>query len=204
MSKNLNNVKVSISPGNTKMGAVPSVSLPPVVTCASGCLCAKKCYAAKLCRLRASVRNAYQRNLEILTHNPAAYWLQVETTIAISRFFRFHVAGDIVNADYLQHMNSLAKKYPYCEILCFTKKYDLVNDFYSTHEKPENLHLILSAWPGMELKNPLRLPVAHVIFKGTEPLPEWKICGGNCCECACRGVGCWQLKTGEDIAFYEH
>lgn len=204
MNAKLNNVKVSISPGNTKMGAVPSVSLPPIVTCAAGCTCAKKCYAAKLCRLRASVRNAYQRNLDILTHDPTAYWLQVETAIATSRYFRFHVSGDIVNTEYLQRMNSLAKKYPSCEILCFTKKYDLVNDFIPANGIPENFHLILSEWPGMELKNPWGLPVAHVIFKGTEPHPNWKICGGNCTECACQGVGCWQLKNGEHIAFYEH
>ena len=42
--------KISISPGNQKMGFIPSVSLPPVVTCAHGCTCAKKCYAAKLCQ----------------------------------------------------------------------------------------------------------------------------------------------------------
>ena len=43
-------MKVSISKGNSKMGAIPSVSLPPITTCAAGCTCAKKCYAAKLCR----------------------------------------------------------------------------------------------------------------------------------------------------------
>jgi hypothetical protein len=207
MNEKMNIVKdtrVSISAGNTKMGHVPSVSLPPIVTCAAGCTCAKKCYAVKLCRIRASVRNAYQRNLDILTSDPAAYWLQVESAVATSRYFRFHVSGDIVDMTYLRHMNWIASKYPHCEILCFTKKYDLVNEFYSTHGKPENLHLIMSEWPGMEMKNPMRFPVAHVIFKGQEPDANWKICGGNCTECACRGVGCWQLKAGEHIAFYEH
>ena len=145
MSKKLNNVKVSISPGNTKMGAVPSVSLPPVVTCAAGCTCAKKCYAAKLCRLRANVRNAYQRNLDILTHDPAAYWLQVETAIATSRYFRFHVSGDIVDDAYFMHMVEIARTNPHCEILCFTKKYDIVNSHISIIGKlPQNLHIVFS------------------------------------------------------------
>lgn len=33
---------------------------------------------------------------------------------------------------------------------------------------------------------------------------NWKICGGNCTECASCGIGCWELKPGETIAFYQH
>lgn len=51
---------------------------------------------------------------------------------------------------------------------------------------------------------PHGVPTAAVIFKGEEPRDGWKVCGGNCTECACRGVGCWELKPGETIAFYEH
>lgn len=206
MSKKLNNVKaISISAGNTKMGAVPSVSLPPIVTCAAGCTCAKKCYAAKLCRIRASVRNAYQRNLDILTADPASYWRQVETAVSMSRYFRFHVSGDIVNADYLAHMVDIAARNPFCQVLAFTKQYTIVNNWIRENGAlPENLKLIFSAWPGMNMENPHALPIANVIFKGQEPAAHWKICGGNCTECACQGVGCWQLKTGEHIAFYEH
>ena len=161
--------KISISPGNQKMGYIPSVSLPPVITCANGCKCAQKCYAAKLCRIRKSVREAYQRNLGILTSDPSAYWLQVKAAAMVTKYFRFHVSGDI-----------------------------------GIDNIPENLKIIFSAWPGMPMENPHNFPVANVIFKGQQPEENWKICGGNCAECACRGVGCWELKKGENIAFYEH
>ena len=81
-------MSVSISKGNIKMGAIPSVSLPAIKTCRS-CGCASKCYAAKLERLRPSVRRAYQNNLEILMEDPDTYWREVEAAIMLSRFFSF-------------------------------------------------------------------------------------------------------------------
>lgn len=197
--------KISISPGNIKMGAIPSVSLPPIVTCAPGCACAGKCYAARLCKLRKTVAAAYNRNLSILEDDPAAYWLQVKAAAMVTKYFRFHVAGDIVDADYLHNMCDVAKYTATTQILAFTKKYDLVNEYITQGGTiPENLRLIFSEWPGMAMDNPHNFPVAHVIFKGQTPADGWKICGGNCADCACQGVGCWELKNGEHIAFYEH
>lgn len=197
---------VSISAGNVKMGAIPSVSLPPVITCPSGCPCAKKCYAAKLCRLRPSVREAYARNLEILTRDPDAYWLQVRAAASMARFFRFHVSGDIPSYEYFVDMMRTAAQLPGTQFLVFTKRYDIVNACLSMGgEIPDNLHVIFSEWgDGWNVPNPHNLPTAAVIFKGEEPRDGWKACGGNCAECACRGVGCWELKPGETIAFYEH
>lgn len=198
-------MKVSISTGNRKMGQIPSVSLPPIVTCPTGCPCAKKCYAAKLCRLRPTVREAYARNLEILRADPAAYWLQVKAAASMTRYFRFHVSGDIPNYEYLCNMVQVARDLPGTQFLVFTKRYDIVNAYISDNWLPDNLHLIFSEWgEGWTVSNPHNLPTAAVIFKGTEPHDNWKVCGGNCAECACRGVGCWELKPGETIAFYEH
>ena len=199
------NNKISISPGNSKMGFIPSISLPPVVTCAKGCTCAKKCYAAKLCRIYPSVRNAYQRNLDILNSNDLDYWYQVDKAVKMTKYFRFHVSGDIVDSHYFNWMTVIAEQNPGTTILAFTKQYKIVNDYLDiTGHLPENLKIIFSEWPGMPIENPHNLPVAHVIFRGLDPSDDWKICGGNCSECACRGVGCWELKNGEHIAFYEH
>ena len=190
------------------MGAIPSVSLPPIITCPKNAPCAKKCYAQKLCRLYPTVRTAYNNNLEILKADPNEYWTQVEQAVKMSRYFRFHVSGDIPSADYFKRMIELADQNPHCEMLAFTKQYDIVNHCMSKHLiipiLPPNLHIIFSEWGNAPIPNPHNLPTAAVIFKGTEPLDNWKICGGNCAECACRGVGCWELKKGETIAFYEH
>lgn len=200
-----NKMKVSISKGNSKMGAIPSVSLPPITTCAAGCTCAKKCYAAKLCRIYPSVRKAYENNLAIYLSNPDEYFRQVKAAAAMSRYFRWHVSGDIIDGAYFAEMVRMAQELPGTEFLAFTKQYDIVNAYIDENGPlPSNLHVIFSAWPGMEMNNPHNLPVAQVIFKGQEPADSWKVCGGNCTECACRGVGCWELKNGEIISFYEH
>ena len=86
------NTNIKISPGNSKMGAIPSVSLPAIKTCRD-CKCKEKCYAAKLERLRPTVRNAYQHNLEVLQSNPETFWREVEATVMLNRYFRFHVSG---------------------------------------------------------------------------------------------------------------
>lgn len=198
-------LKLSISPGNTKMGAIPSISLPPIATCPKNCPCAKKCYAAKLCRIYPSVKKAYQKNLDILNSNKKEYWWQVYNAAKMTKYFRYHVSGDIPDETYLYNMVSLADLVPETHFLAFTKKYDLVNNAIKYGVSiPKNLKIIFSEWDGITIPNPYNMPTAAVIFKGSEPAPNWKICGGNCAECACRGVGCWELKNGETIAFYEH
>lgn len=171
---------ISISKGNSKLGQIPSVSLPAVTTCRA-CACAKICYAKKLERLRPTVRKAYQRNLDALIHDPGTYWREVEAAIMMSRFFRFHVSGDIPHYDYLIKMVEIAARNTHCEILCFTKRYEFVN-------------------------HPHHFPVAYVRFRDgfTQAPSAAQECGGNCSECACTEGGCWNLKYGEAVVFNEH
>ena len=212
MTDNKANVKrVSISRGNRKMGAIPSVSLPPVKTCAADCPCAKKCYAVKMCRIYKNVKASYENNLDILNGDWNEYWRQVRGAVMAARYFRFHVSGDIPNAAYFKEMVITARENPHCEVLCFTKQYDIENhyiDIFGT--LPGNMHVIFSLWDpawNVHVKNPHDLPMSAVIFKADYPgKADYfdKICGGNCFECACQGVGCWALQKGETIAFYEH
>jgi hypothetical protein len=197
--------KISISKGNIKMGEIQSVSLPPIVTCAEHCTCAKKCYAARMCRRWKNTREAYNRNLEIFRNDSAEYWKQIDDVLYANRFFRFHVAGDIPTYDYLLDMIETVRNNPHCETLVFTKRYYMVNKALESGVKlPNNLHLVFSEWEGMDMPNPYNLPVAHVIFKGEEPESNWKICTGNCLECAKGRANCWTLKNGEHVAFHEH
>ncbi len=198
-------MKISISPGNVKMGAIPSVSLPACITCNPNAPCFKKCYAAKLERLYKNTRNAYARNLETLRNDPAAYWLQVRAAAVTTRFFRYHVSGDIPDRDYLINMIKTAQDLPGTQFLAFTKQFPIVNDYLNDGGTiPDNLKIIYSSWGAWKCSNPHGLPTSEVIFKGETPADGWKVCGGNCAACACQGVGCWELKNGETIAFYEH
>ena len=198
---------LKISSGNAKMGAIASVSLPAGVTCRSDCKCREKCYALKIERLRPNVRNAYKSNYELLKTDPSTYWREVEASIMMSRFFRFHVSGDIPDDEYLSNMGRVAERNPHCKILCFTKKYDIVNKYLSSGRTfPDNLQIVLSAWVGMEMNNPYDLPEAHVIYRdGSTTAREDAIqCGGNCSECATTDGGCWTLQRGQQVVFKEH
>lgn len=198
---------VKISQGNSKLGTIPSVSLPAGVTCRSDCECSKKCYAKRLERMRPSVRQAYQHNYDLLNSDSDTYWREVEASIMMSRFFRYHVSGDIPDNVYLAHMIDIAERNPHCEMLCFTKKYNLVNDFLDFGGTiPQNLHIIFSGWHDIEMVNPYNLPEAHVRYRdgSTTARENAKLCGGNCTECAITDGGCWTAKHGEQVVFNEH
>lgn len=196
---------VSISKGNSKMGAIPSVSLPACVTCNPNAPCFKLCYAAKITRLYKTVKTAYENNLNILTTDPDSYWEQVKQGAQMARYFRFHVSGDIPNGAYFIEMINLANELPGTMFLAFTKQYNIVNEWLKRGlEIPSNLKIIFSNWGAWKCENPYNLPVCEIILKDMQPAPDWKICGGNCTACACAGIGCWELKQGETIAIYQH
>jgi hypothetical protein len=123
----------------------------------------------------------------------------------MTRFFRYHVSGDIPNAEYLHNMIETAHALPGTMFLAFTKQYTIVNEYITRGGTiPENLKIIFSNWGAWKCENPHALPVCEIVLRGSEPAPNWKICGGNCTACACAGIGCWELMPGETIAIYEH
>lgn len=200
-------MNIKISQGNAKLGSIQSISIPAGLTCRNDCECSRKCYAKRLERMRPSVREAYKHNYELLKSSPNTYWREVEASIMMSRFFRFHVSGDIPDVYYLNHMVDIAERNPHCEILCFTKKYRIVNGYLDVGGIiPKNLHLIFSAWRGLKMENPHGLPEAHVRYKdGTTTAHENAVqCSGNCTECALTEGGCWNLKDGQEVIFDEH
>jgi hypothetical protein len=179
--------------------------LPACITCNPNAPCFKLCYAAKITRLYKTVKTAYENNLQILKENPALYWEQVKQAAKMARYFRFHVSGDIPTLEYFNNMVELARALPHTSFLAFTKQYNIVNEFLNNGGAiPENLKIIFSNWGVWKCENPHKLPECEIILKGSDPAPNWKICGGNCTECACRGIGCWELKQGETIAIYQH
>ena len=204
----MSELHVTISRGNSKMGAIPSLSLPPFVSCSpAACkLCGKKCYARRIVARRKTVKDAYEKNLYLLKNEPEKFWREVNGALAMATHFRFGVSGDIYNADYFEHIVELTRKNKQCEVLCFTKQFDIVNAYLEHHRLPKNLHLIFSAWKGLDMPNPHNLPEAHVLFRdGTTTARDGaKFCSGNCTECAITNRNCWSLQKNEQIIFAEH
>ena len=198
---------ISVSNSNSKMGAVASVSTLPFITCPARCAdtCGAECYAAKLANLRPSVLKSYAKNTALAMLRPDLFWSQINVAVMAVRYFRFHVSGDIMNADYFGHMVEIARNNPKTEIMAFTKRYEIVNAWMDKNGSlPANLHILFSGWSNLDPINPYGLPETTVYHTESEIDDSWLHCGGNCFECACRGVGCWQARRGDVIAFKKH
>ena len=199
--------KVKISRTNDKLGhEIPAINMPVGKTCRPDAPCFAKCYANKGHFKYKNVREAHIKNLLAYEEDAKYFFDCVITETKLSRFVRWHVSGDIVDAQYLLGMVKVAKANKQTEYLAFTKKFNLVNDYLDSGKKfPRNLHIVFSGW-GAEFKilNPYNLPTTHVLFKdksNIDSIPEGAIpCGGKCYEC----LACWQLKKGQSIYFKEH
>lgn len=201
--------RVHISHGVSKLGAdIPSISLPPVTTCRSDAPCFKGCYARK-------GRFSFQHNKDLLSKNyeiwceaPAQYEQDIKFAAFHSRFFRYHSSGDIPDAKYLEMMVRIANDLPNTSFLCFTKKYEMVNEYLDINGHfPNNLRIVLSAWGNWLPDNPHSLPVAYIMFKKKEngEIPSCaKRCPKYCGDCVMSGCSCWDLQCGESVVFDEH
>ena len=199
---NLKEIKklVTISDGNSKMGVVPSISLPPIVTCNKKAPCTKGgCYALNGAFQYPSVQGAYAKNLNTFKSSPKDYFNAIDAWLHIRKpsIFRFHVSGDIPNKRYLTEMMKIAAYNPEIKFLAFTKKYALLKGI----SVPKNLSIVASAWTGFDM--PAHdYPIAWLNDGIEDRIPKDAIeCHGNCETCGM----CWSLKKlGKDVYFNKH
>lgn len=205
------NPEIHISTGNSKLGSIMNISLPPVATCHNCSGCKHYCYAVRTYNRFSSTAARWNDNLALFKTNPDRYFSEISKAAKTQRFFRWHVSGDIVNATYLDGMAAVAVENPKCEFLAFTKAYQIVNAAISGGlHIPENLHLLFSAAPGTPMPNPHRIPECHINFEdpalntyhgGAEYIYH---CTGNCSECAANCCGCFFLKPGDVTIIDQH
>lgn len=92
---------LTLTDGNSKMGRVMNISLPPRLSCDTSmpCFSARRCYALKHAYLPyGEVRAAWDGNYAVWCgEGPAAYFGAVKEAVAERRpaLFRWHVGGDI-------------------------------------------------------------------------------------------------------------
>lgn len=197
---------VNISYDNIKIGKTMNVSLPPVRTCRKGAPCAKKCYALKAYKGygKTTCKPAWDGNLRAYRRNPYSYMHEIITAVQSKRpeFFRWHCSGDIVDVEYLSMMCIVAISNPSTKFLAFTKQFELVNEFLSLHRMPSNLSIVFSGWPGLDIPNPHRLPIAYMQDDSETRITDEDLhCPGHCDTCG----ACWDLhKTGRNVWFTAH
>ena len=210
MEKEVSNLHVKLQQGNRKTGAnCWTVSLLPVVDCVNCSECKWDCYDLKNDMIYPTVINDRCKNSAIHKLDRQRFWSEVDVQIKANFVteLRINVGGDLDYKDFY-YVKELGEKNPKTMIFFFTKNYEGINSWLDQrNEFPENVHPIMSAWCGMEMKNPYNLPEAHVLYedgKTTAPSFGAYYCSGNCSECAFKGEGCWNLKRGEHVIFRAH
>lgn len=195
------NDPIVISEGNSKIGKIPNVSLPPSASCNNDLPCKKDgCYSEKALRRFESVRLARSHNWRVWKKEPNRYFKDIEDFLQAEEpaYFRFHVDGDIPSQDYLNRMIKLARNHKETRFLAFTKKFQL--DFSNC---PENLIIIPSAWPKMNLPKSLWVHNLAWMQDGREDRNQraYFECHKHCDEC----YACWHIdRIGRDVLFAKH
>ena len=194
-------MKLTMSVGNNKIGQVPNISLPPGGSCVEGVPCyTDGCYAMKAYRMYPNVRKSWYGNMVLWQEDPQDFKKQLIDTLGglHTDKFRWHVGGDIPDQAYLDMMIEVANHFSFAvSFLVFTKRYE-----FDYAQVPNNLHVVLSAWPGLDLPDK-KLPIAWLASDLRRPLDSCHIhCPGHCGDC---DYTCWGgLAAGMDVVFDKH
>lgn len=200
---------VYISTGVSKLGAsIPSINLPPIVTCNPDAPCFKECYARRGHFMYQNVKNKYIDNLKAYKENPKQFFEDIAHGTRLSLYTRWHSSGDIVDEQYLAGMCWVARKNKNVQYLAFTKQFRIVNKYVADgHRIPKNLHIVYSCWKDWVPENPYNFPTTWVYFPNkkegvyNELIPTKAVpCSGKCYACQ----KCWELKKGESVVFRKH
>ena len=218
-SKTIKIENVTFSMGNRKLGGIPSVSLLPQLSCGKHCgcalLCMRDCYAMKM-QGYTSVAPSWKQNTEVCAERPRGFGSAVLRFLekANPDRFRWHVGGDIPDADYLELILWTAKRFPNTRFRLFTKAYNLLP---IEHPRLKNLRIGISRWPGMGNPRLASLrgyshswlipnPKSMAVLQGRLVDPGYKIpksarsCPGNCESCDL----CWSIKANQHVKFEQH
>lgn len=204
--------RVHISKGNSKIGKVLNVSTVPVMDCKNCKECSKLCYAINsYVRYTNTCVPAWTDNSYLARNNRQFYFNSIRETLKRRKrnlYFRWHVAGEIQDMDYLENMVAIAKDFPNFKFWTYTKMYELVNLYCDMNGGksaiPGNLVIMFSEWRGMPMFNKYGFPEFRVVFNSDDNKPDEKtnwFCPGNCdiCKKACRGC-----IVGETTYCHEH
>lgn len=198
-------MKVSIQKGNSKMGKVLNISLPPGKTCSCLPCFHEGCYAQKFYKMRAGVRKCWDGNYAAWAAGPDKYFADIEDKIRKNRpkLFRFHSGGDIPGPEYLLRMQILANNCPKTKFLAFTKRYEWVATYKDL--TPSNLKFVLSMWPGVEVEQAIIDAFPCTWMRDPENLdpriPRTAVnCPGGCDNCGL----CWHMDAGQSVVFDRH
>ena len=117
-------LKACVGRGNSKVGKVPTFSLPSRFTCpGASAWCIQHCYARRFERLRAFCRLGYSRNL-VLTWDAERFISTMLKEIPPDLpCFRIHVSGDFYGAEYALSWERICIERPGVHFWAYTRSW---------------------------------------------------------------------------------
>lgn len=202
-------VKLCLSSSNRKIGRVMNFSIAPIITCGKNCKgCKGFCYDVKAClQYPNTVIDARARNTVLAMYHREKLFAMIDAAMSrrrANKFFRWHVAGDILDLDYFARMVDNARMHPDFVIWTYTKQYHIVNEYcarFGRDSIPSNFHVMFSEWRGLPMDNPHGFPEFRVVAVDDEYIPTGFYCPGNCDDCKRMGRGC---VAGETVYCWLH
>jgi len=186
------NWNLHVSPGNSKLGDVPNVSLPPILSCDPNVKCAQDCYAVNIVKRFRHVRALWEGNLKYYETAPQNFFADIHCWLIRNNpsHFRWHVGGDCPDKKYLKEVYTISRSMPHIKFMMYTKRYSWVNK----RTIPDNINVLLSMWPYMlepyKKQQIKRIPKTWV--RGDLRAPkDIFVCKGQCTSC----YQCWDKST---------
>jgi len=131
-----------------KMTGMASLSTSPLKNtfCMGRCRCkgsiCEKCYSMTMQKMYSALDRALVRNYEVLTTRIIPV---EEMPILNYLMFRLESFGDVANETQLINYFNLCKRNPRVQFTIWTKNTGIYSRVLATHEKPENLIIIISS-----------------------------------------------------------
>lgn len=229
-------MKVSLSNGNNKIGkGVWSFSTLPGSECLSITTKGKltdikgtctgvceecengSCYAIKSARLHHNACiPAWGKNTLMIRNDIDGLFSQIKTHCIKKKvkYLRYNVAGEIENKNQLLYLVELAKECPDTIIYFYTKRFNLIDEYYNKDGKkfPDNLICNISRWHSNTKDynfDELGLNVFAYDDGTDEELKDWVHCPAVSSKGHSTGIKCSQCQrcmkgNGTKTAVYAH
>jgi len=177
------------------------MSLLPVIDCHNCTKCQDVCYARHSIKQYPNTFKAWQHNSFLIREGKFA---ELKKDVSVfchyhnTRYFRFHVGGDIVSVKHFKTIKEIAVENPNTKFLAFTKSF-----YFIDTDLPDNLAIICSLMKGMTIPESLdKLPRAYAgnpaDFPNDNRAEKALKCSGKCDRC----YKCWFIgKLKFDVIF---
>ena len=190
--------------GNTKVGLVPTFSLPARFTCpGASAWCLKHCYAWKLELLRPAIRRAYSRNLLLSWDAERFVRVMLDKLPSAVPLVRIHVGGDFYHAAYADAWLRICRAMPRTRFWGYTRSWavpDLLPSLETLRALP-NLQLFASVDAGM----PTPPPGWRVAWVQGDPRAKGLLCRHQQGQAqSCLDCGHCFSRSGMDVIFRIH